>query len=77
MMHQADTVCQSMLHACDMDCAKVSADDRAERLELEASRGGFSARKSSDQKDHRGRRPESRGADRENVSNPRAEINSY
>lgn len=29
-MHHADTVCQSMLHACDMDCAKVSASDRAE-----------------------------------------------
>ena len=75
MMHQADTVCQSMLHACDMDCSKVSPIDEPEIRERgnerrpaeEASRRG-GHRLSH----HRGGRPERRGADGRNVSNPRA-----
>jgi len=62
MMHQADTICQSMLHACDMECSKVSASDRREMIKLkpaeEASeRGSYQLRSTIAEDGRRGEEP--------------------
>ena len=88
MMHQADTVCQSMLHACDMECAKVSMSDRAEirgrgnernPVEEALRRGSHRLRSTIAEDGRRGEESVRRTLDhhKPNTSKNCAQINSY